>query len=66
MKELDELIEWVWEQYLHEAGIIGECVDKGITPDSHEEDESDAASNRMEAYDRVMREIRAMQERNQQ
>ena len=65
MKELEELLEWVWDQYLDEAGIIGQYVRNGIESNSRKHPELSAAGNRMEAYDRVMRQIRVMQERNQ-
>ena len=65
MNELDELLEWVWVQYLDEAGIIGRHVLNVIVRNSRKHTELRTAGNRMEAYNRVMRQIRAMQERNQ-
>ena len=65
MKELDELIEWVGRKAIHEWEIIQECetephgdfdvpVREGLM----------CAENRMYAYHRVMKKIRAMQERS--
>lgn len=65
MNELDELLEWIWVQYLDEAGIIGRQVRNGIEGNSRKHTELRTAGNRMEAYDRVMRQIRVMQERSE-
>ena len=65
MNELDELLEWVGRKAIHEWDIIQECemeprgdfdvlVREGLI----------CAENRMYAYHRVMKEIRAMQERS--
>lgn len=65
MNELDELLEWIWVQYLDEAGIIGRQVRNGIEGSLRKHTELRTAGNRMEAYDRVMRQIRVMQERSE-
>lgn len=64
MNELDELLEWVGRKAIHEWEIIQGCetelhgdfdvpVREGLI----------CAENRMYAYHRVMKKIRAMQER---
>lgn len=66
MKELDELFEWVWGHAKRELEIIREyeCEPRGEF-DLGTSEGLICAVNRRNAYYRVMREIRAMKERNQ-
>lgn len=65
MKELDELLEWVWDQYRDDEEIMIRYMRYGIDRSSNDEEQAFAAKRRMDAYYRVMQQIKAMQERNQ-
>lgn len=65
MKELDELLEWVSDQYRDDEEIVIQYMRNGIDRSSNDEEQALAAKHRMDAYYRVMQQIKSMQERNQ-
>lgn len=65
MKELDELLEWVWDQYRDDEEIMIRYMRDGIDRSPNDEEQALAAKHRMDAYYRVMQQIKAMQKRGQ-
>lgn len=62
MKELDELLEWVWDQYVNTSLIVSKYRRYG---DPLDEDCALSAEDRMDAYNHVMQQIKSMQKRGQ-
>lgn len=62
MNELDELLEWVAEQYVNTSLIVSKYRRYG---DPLDEDCALSAEDRMDAYKHVMQQIKAMQKRSQ-
>lgn len=62
MNELDELLEWVSDQYFDAAVFVNRYrrYDNPL-----DEDDALSAEDRMDAYKNVMQKIKAMQKRNQ-
>lgn len=65
MNELDELLEWVWDQYRDDEEIVIRYMRDGIDRSSNDEEQALAAKHRMDACYRVRQQIKAMQKRGQ-
>ena len=65
MNELDELLEWAWDQYRDDEEIVIRYMRDGIDRSSNDEEQALAAKHRMDACYRVMQQIKSMQKRGQ-